>query len=134
MQEDGSRLRRKMEPIDISGDIHRHHNLASIEKKQTMINGDDISNKFELEELDLGLDITPGSLFQLRLIGKAPSSQLPTSEHHMVLESKNDGALGPPLLDSDGVTRLHLVALQPVAVLLIFALFAPNPAPGDCES
>ena len=122
-----------MEPIDISGDIHRHHNLASIEKK-TIINGDDVSNKFELEELDLGLDITPGSLFQLRLVGEAPSSQLPTSEHHMVLESKNDGALGPPLIDSDGVTRLHLVALQPVAVLLIFALFAPNPAPGDCES
>ena len=133
MQEDGSRLRRKMEPIDISGDIHRHHNLASIEKK-TIINGDDISNKFELEELDLGLDITPGSLFQLRLVGKAPSSQLPTSEHHMVSESKKDGELGPPLIDSDGVTRLHLVALQPVAVLLIFALFAPNPAPGDCES
>ena len=122
-----------MEPIDISGDIHRHHNLASIEKK-TIINGDDVSNKFELEELDLGLDITPGSLFQLRLVGEAPSSLLPTSEHHMVLESKKDGALGPPLTDSDGVTRLHLVALQPVAVLLIFALFAPNPAPGDCES
>ena len=52
----------------------------------------------------------------------------------MVLESKKDGALGPALLDSDGVTRLHLVALQPVAVLLIFALFAPNLAPGDCES
>ena len=134
MQEDGSRLRRKMEPIDISGDIHRHHNLASIGKKEKIINGDDISNKFELEELDLGLDITPGSLFQLRLVGEAPSSQLPTSEHHMVLESKNDGALGPPLLDSDGVMRLHLVALQPVAVLLIFALFAPNLAPGDCES
>ena len=99
-----------------------------------IVTGDDLSNKFELEELDLGLDITPGSLFQLRLIGEAPSSQLPTSEHHMVLELKNNGALGPPLLDSDGVTRLHLVALQPVAVLLIFALFAPNPAPGDCES
>ena len=115
-----------MEPIDISGDIHRHHNLASIEKK-TIINGDDVSNKFELEELDLGLDITPGSLFQLRLVGEAPSSQLPTSEHCLVLQEKRDGALGPlgpPLLDSDGVTRLHLVALQPVAVLLIFALFA----------
>ena len=122
-----------MEPIDISGDIHRHHNLASIEKK-TIINGDDVSNKFELEELDLGLDITPGSLFQLRLVGEAPSSQLPTSEHCLVLQEKRDGALGPPLLDSDGVTRLHLVALQPVAYLLIFALFAPNPAPADCES
>ena len=99
-----------------------------------IVTGDDLSNKFELEELDLGLDITPGSLFQLRLVGEAPSSQLPTSEHHMVLESKKDGALGPPLTDSDGVTRLHLVALQPVAVLLIFALFAPNLAPGDCES
>ena len=76
-----------MEPIDISGDIHRHHNLASIGKKQkTIINGDDISNKFELEELDLGLDITPGSLFQLRLVGEAPSSQLPTSEHCCVLQ------------------------------------------------
>ena len=122
-----------MEPIDISGDIHRHHNLASIEKK-TIINGDDVSNKFELEELDLGLDITPGSLFQLRLVGEAPSSQLPTSEHCLVLQEKRDGALGPPLLDSDGVTRLHLAALQPVAFLLIFALFAPNPAPADCES
>ena len=105
-----------------------------LEKKEKIINGDDVSNKFELEELDLGLDITPGSLFQLRLVGEAPSSQLPTLEHHKVLESKNGGALGPPLTDSDGVTRLHLVALQPVAVLLIFALFAPNPAPGDCES
>ena len=102
--------------------------------KKTIINGDDISNKFELEELDLGLDITPGSLFQLRLVGEAPSSQLPTSEHCLVLQGNRDGALGPPLLDSDGVTRLHLVALQPVAVLLIFALFAPNLAPGDCES
>ena len=45
------------------------------------VTGDDLSNKFELEELDLGLNITPGSLFQPRLIGEAPSSQLPTSEH-----------------------------------------------------
>ena len=42
-----------------------------LEKKETIIIGDDISNKFELEELDLGLDITPGSLFQLRLVGEA---------------------------------------------------------------
>ena len=89
-----------------------------------IVTGDDLSNKFELEELDLGLNITPGSLFQPRLIGEAPSSQLPTSEHCLVFQGKRDGALGPPLLDSNGVTRLHLVALQPVAVLLIFALFA----------
>ena len=76
-----------MEPIDITDDIHRqHYNFASIEtmgkkRMKYILTGDDLSNKFELEELDLGLDITPGSLFQLRLIGEAPSSQLPTSEH-----------------------------------------------------
>ena len=50
------------------------------------VTGDDLSNKFELEELDLGLDITPGSLFQLRLVGEAPSSQFPTSEHCLALQ------------------------------------------------
>ena len=57
--------------------------LKQLKKKRMkfIVTGDDLSNKFELEELDLGLDITPGSLFQLRLVGEAPSSQLPTSEH-----------------------------------------------------
>ena len=90
---DAGSLRRKMELIYIFDEIHRHYNFAgieTIEKKRMkyIVTGDDLSNKFELEELDLGLDITPGSLFQLRLVGEAPSSQLPTSEHHMVLESK----------------------------------------------
>ena len=95
-----------------------------------IVTGDDLSNKFELEEIDLGLDITPGSLFQLRLVGEAPSSQLPTSEHCLVLQEKRDGALGPPLLDSDGVTRLHLVALQSVALSSYLRSVCPEPSTG----
>ena len=46
-----------------------------------IVTGDDLSNEFDLEELDLGLDITPGSLFQLRLIRQSQilSFQLPST-------------------------------------------------------
>ena len=79
---------------------------------------EDESDKAELEELDLGSDITPGSLFQLSFTRKRAPVQK--------LDEKRDDVDGTTstLLRSDQVGASAAPRGSGACALLIFALFA----------